>query len=167
MRTEKHRKVTWDLTMKKKSKIYKNYMNRKIIQIYTVETLQLFTLCLWTMLQHVKVGHIALSQMVIFIFRLKTPHLIYLGPYMYCSKWVLYQYSSTVFLWCTCVMYHSGTVLVRYTGTTKKKSPLLTYVQQMFTGTWHTVPVGSTYIIQVSYIHMNVHVWPHVLQYYC
>ena len=66
--------------MKKKSKIYKNYMNRKIIQIYTVETLQLFTLCLWTMLQHVKVGHIALSQMVIFIFGLKTPHLIYLGP---------------------------------------------------------------------------------------
>ena len=87
------------------------------------------------MLQHVKVGHIALSQMIIFIFGLKTPHLIYLGPYMYCSKWVLYQYSSTVFLWCTCVMYHSGTVLVRYTGTTKKKSPLLTYVQQMFTGT--------------------------------
>ena len=69
--------------MKKKSKIYKNYMNRKIIQIYTVETLQLFTLCLWTMLQHVKVGHIALSQMVIFIFGLKTPHLIYLylGPH--------------------------------------------------------------------------------------
>ena len=66
--------------MKKKSKIYKNYMNRKIIQIYTVETLQLFTLCLWTMLQHVKVGHIALSQMVIFIFGLKRGHLIYLGP---------------------------------------------------------------------------------------
>ena len=62
-------------------------MNRKIIQIYTVETLQLFTLCLWTMLQHVKVGHIALSQMVIFIFGLKTPHLIYLGPYC-----VLYMY---------------------------------------------------------------------------
>ena len=55
-------------------------MNRKIIQIYTVETLQLFTLCLWTMLQHVKVGHIALSQMVIFIFGLKRGHLIYLGP---------------------------------------------------------------------------------------
>ena len=68
-------KVTWDLTMKKKSKFYKNYMNRKIIQIYTVETLQLFTLCLWTMLQHVKVGHIALSQMVISFFGLKTPHL--------------------------------------------------------------------------------------------
>ena len=66
--------------MKKKSKFYKNYMNRKIIQTYTVETLQLFPLCLWTMLQHVKVGHIALSQMVIFIFGLKTPHLIYLGP---------------------------------------------------------------------------------------
>ena len=66
--------------MKKKSKIYKNYMNRKIIQIYTVETLQLFTLCLWTMLQHVKVGHIALSQMVISIFGLKRGHLIYLGP---------------------------------------------------------------------------------------
>ena len=66
--------------MKKKSKIYKNYMNRKIIQIYTVETLQLFTLCLWTMLQHVKVGHIALSQMIIFIFGLKRGHLIYLGP---------------------------------------------------------------------------------------
>ena len=48
-----------------------------------METLQLFTLCLWTMLQHVKVGHIALSQMVIFIFGLKTPHLIYLylGPH--------------------------------------------------------------------------------------
>ena len=55
-------------------------MNRKIIQIYTVETLQLFTLCLWTMLQHVKVGHIALSQMIIFIFGLKRGHLIYLGP---------------------------------------------------------------------------------------
>ena len=66
--------------MKKKSKIYKNYMNRKIIQIYTVETLQLFTLCLWTMLQHVKVGHIALSQLVISIFGLKRGHLIYLGP---------------------------------------------------------------------------------------
>ena len=78
-------KVTWDLTMKKKSKIYKNYMNRKIIQTYTVETLQLFTLCLWTMLQHVKVGHIALSQMVIFIFGLNTPHLIYLGPCNVCE----------------------------------------------------------------------------------
>ena len=32
------------------------------------------------MLQHAKVGHIALSQMIIFIFGLKTPHLIYLGP---------------------------------------------------------------------------------------
>ena len=76
--------------MKKKSKIYKNYMNRKIIQIYTVETLQLFTLCLWTMLQHVKVGHIALSQMVIFIFGLKTPHLIYLGPT--CIPYCRYRY---------------------------------------------------------------------------
>ena len=66
--------------MKKKSKIYKNYMNRKIVQLYMVKTLQLFPLCLWTMLQHVKVGHISLSQMVIFIFGLKTPHLIYLGP---------------------------------------------------------------------------------------
>ena len=121
--------------MKKKSKIYKNYMNRKIVQLYMVKTLQLFTLCLWTMLQHVKVGHIALSQMVIFIFGLKTPHLIYLRPYMYCSKYCTSIVVRTVFLWCTCVMYHSGTVLVRYTGTTKKKSPLLTYVQQMFTGT--------------------------------
>ena len=34
---------------------------------------------------HVKVGHIALSQMVIFIFGLKTPHLIYLGPYRTCT----------------------------------------------------------------------------------
>ena len=50
-----------------------------------MKTLQLFTLCLWTMLQHVKVGHIALSQMVIFIFGLKTPHLIYLGPVCVCT----------------------------------------------------------------------------------
>ena len=87
--------VMWlNLTMKKKSKIYKNYMNRKIIQIYTVETLQLFTLCLWTMLQHVKVGHIALSQMVISIFGLKRGHLIYLGPswvYIFISNY-LYMY---------------------------------------------------------------------------
>ena len=34
------------------------------------------------MLQHAKVGHIALSQMIIFIFGLKTPHLIYLGPHL-------------------------------------------------------------------------------------
>jgi hypothetical protein len=45
-----------------------------------VETLQLFPLCLWTMLQRVKVGHIALSQMVISIFGPKRGHLIYLPP---------------------------------------------------------------------------------------
>ena len=72
-------------------------MNRKIIQIYTVETLQLFTLCLWTMLQHVKVGHIALSQMVIFIFGLKRGHLIYLGPYSYSTcPHVMYMYMRYV-----------------------------------------------------------------------
>ena len=64
-------------------------MNRKIVQLYMVKTLQLFTLCLWTMLQHVKVGHIALSQMVIFIFGLKRGHLIYLGPQHVC---VLHMY---------------------------------------------------------------------------
>ena len=61
-------------------------MNRMSTQFYIYKIHQLYHLCLWTMLQHVKVGHIALSQMIIFIFGLKTPHLIYLGPW-YIQRW--------------------------------------------------------------------------------
>ena len=70
----------------KKSTFYKSNMNKMSIQFYILKTHQLYHLCLWTMLQHVKVGHIALSQMVISIFGLKRGHLIYLGPYILLSR---------------------------------------------------------------------------------
>ena len=70
-------KVTWKFLVKKLFNGIFFYRSTLSITFTTVETLRLFPLCLWTMLQHVKVGHIALSQMVIFTQRW---HLIYLAP---------------------------------------------------------------------------------------
>ena len=78
-----HRKVTWKFLVKKLFIGIFFCRSTLSITFYMVETLQLFPLCLWTMLQHVKVGHIALSQMVIFTQRV---HLIYLAP-IYVYTW--------------------------------------------------------------------------------
>ena len=65
--------------MKKKSKFYKNYMNRT----YKYTRWKLFNYLLYACGQCYsmpKLVNIALSQMVISIFGLKRGHLIYLGP---------------------------------------------------------------------------------------
>ena len=87
-----HRKVTWKFLVKKLFIGIFFYQSTLSIIFYMVETLQLFPLCLWTMLQHVKVGHIALSQMVIFTQRV---HLIYLAP---CVLYVQYVHVSYVYI---------------------------------------------------------------------
>ena len=84
-----HRKVvTWKFLVKKLFNGIFFYRSTLSITFTTVETLRLFPLCLWTMLQRVKVGHICtLSNQMLFLFKFKGGTWFILDPWR--DRWTV------------------------------------------------------------------------------